>query len=179
MASFTQRLIGAARLDVATYEEIEADSSALGQAMLVVALSAVAAGIGGLGRHGIIGAVSYALAALAGWFLWAALTWLIGTKLLPEPETHADIGQLLRTTGFSAGPGLLRVVTFIPLLGWLVRIVAEIWMLVAMVVAVRQALDYRSTGRAVIVCIIGFVVNIAVVGIVAAVFGLKFGGIPH
>ena len=176
MASFTQRLVGAARLNVATYEEVEADTSALGQAMLVVVLSAVAAGIGGIGRQGIMGPISGALGALIGWYLWAVLTWFIGTKFLAEPQTQADIGQLLRTTGFSAGPGMIRILGFIPLLGWLIRAVAEVWMLVAMVIAVRQALDYKGTGRAVIVCVIGFLVNLAVVAAIMLLFGLHLPG---
>lgn len=177
MASFTQRMIGAARLDVSTYEEVEADSSALRQAMLVVVLSAVAAGIGGIGESGIKGPIAGALGALVGWYLWAALSWLIGTKLLPEPQTQADIGQLLRTTGFSASPGILRVLGFIPLLGGLIQLVAAVWMLVAMVVAVRQALDYKGTGRAVLVCVIGFAIYLAVAAAVALVFGLNLGAI--
>jgi hypothetical protein len=49
------------------------------------------------------------LAALLGWLIWAFLTWLIGTKLLPEASTEADIGQLMRTIGFASAPGILRV----------------------------------------------------------------------
>jgi hypothetical protein len=175
MASFTERLLGAARLNVATYEEVEADKSALPQAMLVVVIAAVAAGIGGIGGHGLRGPISGMIGALVGWYLWAVLTWLIGTKILPEPQTDADIGQLLRTTGFSAGPGILRILCFIPVLGWLIRVVAEIWMLVAMVIAVRQALDYQGTGRAIAVCAIGFVVNLAVVAAIALLLGVGLG----
>ena len=83
---------------------------------------------------------------IVGWFLWAVVTWLVGTKLLPEPGTSADLGQMLRTIGFSAAPGLLNVLGIIPLVGLVVWLVAAIWQLVAMVVAVRQALDYTSTG---------------------------------
>ena len=156
MASFVERVVGAARLDARTYEEVEADTTAMGQAMAVVAASALAAGVGSIG-NGATGAVGAVVGAVVGWFLWAVVTWLIGTKLLPEPGTSADLGQLLRTIGFSAAPGLLNVLGIIPLLGLIVALVAAIWQLVAMVVAVRQALDYRSTGRAVLVCFIGWV----------------------
>ena len=154
MASFTDRMIGAAKLDVHTYEEVEADTAAMGQSMTVVVLSSVAAGIGA--GQGMIGLVVGSLAALLGWFVWAFVTYLVGTKMLPEPQTEADVGQLLRTTGFSAAPGLLRVLGLIPALGMLATLAANIWMLVSMVVAVRQALDYRSTGRAGGVCLIGW-----------------------
>jgi len=156
MASFVERVVGAARLDARIYEEVEADTTAMGQAMAVVAASALAAGVGSIG-NGATGAVGAVVGAVVGWFLWAVVTWLIGTKLLPEPGTSADLGQLLRTIGFSAAPGLLNVLGIIPLLGLIVALVAAIWQLVAMVVAVRQALDYRSTGRAVLVCVIGWV----------------------
>jgi len=155
MASFVDRVVGAARLDAKVYEEIEADPSAMGQAMAVVAAAALAAGVGSIGG-GATGAVAAVVGGIVGWFLWAVVTWLIGTRLLPEPGTSADLGQMLRTIGFSAAPGLLNVLGIIPFLGVLVSFVAAVWQLVAMVVAVRQALDYRSTGRAVLVCVIGW-----------------------
>jgi len=159
MTSFTERLVGALRLDTRIYEEVEADPNAMGQAMGTVALAAIAAGIGSLRGPGPIASL---LGAFIGWFAWALLTFFIGTKLLPEPQTRADLGQLLRTTGFSAAPGILRVLGIVPVLGQLVVVVASIWQLVAMVVAVRQALDYSSTGRAVAVCLIGFLVYVAI-----------------
>lgn len=162
MASFGERLIGAAKLDVGTYEEVEADTSATPQAMGVVVLSSLAAGVGTYGEGGIKGMLFVTVAALIGWFIWAGLTYLIGTKMLPEPDTESDMGELLRTTGFSQTPGLLRVLAIIPFLGGLVSLIASVWMLVAFVIAVRQALDYKSTGRAVAVCLIGFAVYMAV-----------------
>ncbi len=172
MGNLLSRMIQAAKLDVTLYEEVEADSGAMGQAMGVVILSSVAAGIG-TGIHGGLGRVIFAtIAALIGWYLWAYLTYLIGTKLLPEPQTHADIGQLLRTTGFSSSPGLIRVLGIIPGLHGLVFFVASIWMLVAMVVAVRQALDYNGTLRALGVCAIGWVVLV----FIQILFFFIFGG---
>jgi hypothetical protein len=177
MASFTERMIRAAKLDVNLYEEVEADKNAMGQAMGAVILSSVAAGIGTIGTTGLKGLVLGTITALAAWFIWAFLTYFIGTRLLPEPQTKADYGELLRTIGFSSSPGVLRVVGIIPMLGVIVNFVVGIWMLVAMVIAVRQALDYKSTWRAVGVCIIGWIVQIA---IFALVFGLLggFGASP-
>jgi hypothetical protein len=171
MASFSERLMGAARLDVNTYEEVEADTTATGQALIVVVLSSIAAGIGSIGDVGVVGILGITVSALIGWFIWAGLTYLIGTKMLPEPQTESDMGELLRTIGFASSPGLLRVLGILPLLGGLVSLVASIWMLVAMVVAVRQALDYKSTGRAVAVCLIGFVVYMVAIFGMMAVFG--------
>jgi len=172
MASFTERMIGAAMLNVNTYEEVEADASATPQAMAVVALASVAAGIGTFGLGGVSGLIGGTVAALVGWLIWAGLTFLIGTKLLPEPQTRSDLGELLRTIGFASSPGILRCLGFIPLIGWLISLVASLWMLAAMVIAVRQALDYQSTGRAVAVCAIGFVANLIIAFLFASLFGI-------
>jgi len=131
------------------YEEVEADTGAMGQAMGVVVLSSVAAGIGSIARGGLGGVLMGTIAALIGWYIWAYLTYFIGTKLLPEPQTKANHGELLRTIGFSSSPGLIRVLGVIPGLAPLVFFASGIWMLVAMIIAVRQALDYTSTLRAV------------------------------
>ena len=166
------RMIRAARLDVNLYEEVEADKGALGQAMAVVVMSSVAAGIGALSQGGIGNIFLTTVMALIGWYVWAYLTYLIGTKLLPEPQTRADHGELLRTIGFSSSPGLIRVLAIIPGLSGLVSFVAAIWMLVAMVIAVRQALDYRSTPRAIGVCLIGWVIYFVFTVIMLAFFGV-------
>lgn len=149
-------MLRAALLDWELYEEVEADPSATRQAFAVVLLSAVAAGLGGLEHRGAPSIVGYTLIALAGWWIWAYVTYLIGTRLLPGPETQADVGQLLRTIGFSSAPGVLRVFALVPTVAGPVFLASTIWMLVAMVIAVRQALDYASTARAIAVCAVGF-----------------------
>lgn len=159
MAGFAERMVRAARLDVALYEEVEADKGAMGQATGVVVLSSLAAGVGAIGHVGTEGILWGTVAALISWYIWAFLTYIIGTKVLPEPQTRADMGELLRTIGFSTSPGLVRVVGIIPFLTPIVFLIAAIWMLVAMVIAVRQALDYKGTGRAVAVCVIGWIVQ--------------------
>ena len=137
----------------------------MGQAIAVVVLSSVAAGIGTVGTTGIKGLVLGTIVALVGWFIWAFLTYYIGTRLLSEPQTKADYGELLRTIGFSSSPGVLRVFGIIPMLGNILNFICGIWMLVAMVIAVRQALDYKSTWRAIGVCLIGWIVQTVIFGI--------------
>ena len=178
MASLTERMIGAAKLDAATYEEVEADTDATPQAMLVVVLASVAAGFGVLRAVGVGGLLMAALASLIGWYVWAFITYFVGTRLLPGPKTQADMGQLLRTIGFSASPGLIRVLGIIPGLYILVSFIASLWMLVTMVVAVRQALDYESTGRAVAVCLIGLIFNFVVLFVLSKLLGVPLGGAP-
>jgi hypothetical protein len=164
-------MIRAAKLDAQLYEEVEADRGAMREAMTVVVLSAVAAGIGNLANGGLLGIISGTIGALVGWYIWAFLTYFIGTRLLPEPDTKADHGELLRTIGFSSAPGLIRVFGIIPGLTTFVFAVAGGWMLVAMVIAVRQALDYKSTWRAIGVCVIGFVVQAFVLMGAVSIFG--------
>lgn len=160
--SLVDRMMRASKLDAQLYEEVEHDASTLPQAMLVVVIASVAAGLGNLGAVGPGGIIGLTLGALAGWLVWAALVYWIGVKLLPRPQTESDIGELLRTIGFSAAPGTIRIFGFVPALGPLIVVVGNLWMLVAMVVAVRQALDYEGTGRAVVVCIIGWLIEIVV-----------------
>ena len=172
MTRFNDRIFRAAKLDVSLYEEVEADKEALRQAMSVVVLSSIAAGLGSVERAGLSGILIGTITALIGWYIWAYLTYLIGAKLLPEARTKADPGELLRTIGFSSSPGLVRILGIIPGLTWVVFLIASIWMLAAMVVAVRQALDYQSTFRAVVVCIIGWIIQ----GLFLALLFSLFGG---
>ena len=180
MASFVERMIGAAKLDVNTYEEVEADTGATGQAFGVVVLASVANGVGAALSAGteagvpyLIGAsIGYTLLALVGWVVWAIVTYIVGAKILPEPQTQSNIPELLRTTGFAQAPGIARVLSGIPVIGWLVTFAVWVWMLIAFVIAVRQALDYKSTGRAVIVCAIGWVVNFVIVVVIGGIIVL-------
>ena len=154
------RMIGAARLDVRVYEEVEADTTATPQAMTVVLLVALASGIGALATGGLGGLISGVIFGLVSWAFWAYITYVIGTTLFRTPETEADWGQLARTTGFAQTPGVLRVFGLIPGIGLTIYFAASLWQLVAMVIAVRQALDYRSTWRALGVVAVGFIVLI-------------------
>jgi hypothetical protein len=172
MERLWERMIRAAKLDVSLYEEVEADKDALKQATVVVVMSSLAAGVGASG-HGGIGALIFgSISALAGWYVWSFLTYWIGTRFLPEPQTNADYGELLRSIGFSSSPGVIRVLGVVPGLTGLVFFVVSIWMLVAMVVAVRQALDYTGTPRAVAVCVIGWIVQVL---ILAVLYVMYFG----
>jgi hypothetical protein len=172
MAGIWDRMFRAAKLDVRLYEEVEADVGATAQAMIVVVLAALAAGIGSLGSGNALGIVTGTVVALVGWLVWAFLTYLIGTRLLPEPQTSADYGELLRAIGFASAPGLIRVLGIVPGLAAPLFLVGGIWMLVAMVIAVRQALDYTSTWRAVGVCLIGWLVQAVILMLAAPLIGL-------
>lgn len=170
---FLRRIIGAIALDVSTYEEVETDRGGTAQAVAVVVLSSLAAGLGarGFGAGDAAGIAFFSAVALVAWGAWALLTYEIGVRILPERQTRADIGELLRTTGFATAPGLLRVFGLLPGATVPVFIVTAVWMLAAMVVGVRQALDYTTTRRAVAVCVMGWVLAIVFVGGVGFFFG--------
>ncbi len=157
-SQYVNRIIRACKLDVNLYEEVEADKSATFQAAGVVVLSSLAAGVGALSL-GTSNFLMAPLLSLVSWFVWAYVVYFIGVKFFPEPTTEADHGQLLRTIGFSSAPGLIRVFGIFPNLMNIVFIVAALWMLVAMIIAVRQALDYKSTWRAFGVVVTGFLIQ--------------------
>ncbi len=150
--SIVDRMRGAALLDVATYEEVEHDTTATGQAAVVVALSAVAAAIGGAWRGGP-GLFTALVGYLAGWAVWSGVIYFVGTRLF---EGRATWGELLRTLGFAQAPGVLLVVAIVPFLGGLAQFAVGIWLLATMIVAVRQALDV-TTGKAVLTAVVGWV----------------------
>lgn len=150
--SMTDRMIGAAKLDIDVYEEVEADTTATGQAAGVVAIVALCSAIGGIGggAQGVFGGL---IAALVGWLLWAGVTYLIGDKLLGGTATW---GELLRTLGFAQAPGVLFLLGIVPMLGWLISLAVGLWILVTGIVAIRQALDF-GTGRAIATALLGFI----------------------
>ena len=158
MASFAERMTGAMKADVRTFEEIEADQTALPQAVAVIVIAGIASLIGNVFRVGIIGGFMFLIVNLIAYALWALVVVLIGTKVMPEPATKADFNEGFRVMGFTAAPGVFNVLAIIPFLGPLISFVIWIWMIVVGVVAVRQVLDYSNTGRAIIVCLIAGVI---------------------
>jgi len=147
------RMIRAARLDPRLYAEVVADETTIGQAASIVLLAAFAGGINYPGAPFLI-LFGGLLAALIGWVLFAYVIYLIGTKLLPEPQTKANFGALLRVMGFANAPGVVKLLGIVPELRALVFFVAMVWVLVATVTAVRHALSYKSSWRAIGVCAI-------------------------
>lgn len=151
--SLGERMKDAALLRTGVYEEVESDSTATGQAALVVGIVAIAMAIGGV-QEGAAGFIGGLVAVYVGWLLWSGVTYLIGDKLLGGTATW---GELLRTLGFAQSPGVLYVLGIIPFLGGIITFIVAIWILVAGIVAIRQALDV-STGRAIVTAVLGWLV---------------------
>lgn len=171
-AALTDRMIGAAKLDVPTYEAIEHDLDGTSQALIVVILAAVAGAIGSLRDVSVGGIVFGLLSAVLGWIIYSGMAYFVGTRLVPSSETSATPGELLRTLGFAQTPNLLAVFGFVPILGPLVALVGSIWTLVCSIVAIRQSLE-MSTGRAIVVAILAAIILIIVLSIIAAIIGVS------
>lgn len=165
--SMIERMVGAATLKVDTYEEVEHDETATSQAAIVVAIVAVASAIGGVGAGGT-GLIVGLLSAFAGWLIWSGITYLIGTALF---DGKATWGELLRTLGFAQSPGVLYIVGIIPILGGLAKLGIWIWLLVAGIIAIRQALDV-DTAKAILTALIGWGVYVIFGVLMAIFFGL-------
>ena len=168
-----QRIIGATLLNVKVYEEVEADKSATLQAMGVVVLSALGTGISLPGFLGLSVSISGLIviigSSLIGWALLAWITYMVGTRLFSTPETKADWGELARTLGFAQSPGILRLLGFVPVIGIIIYVMASIWIIVTTIVAIRQALDYTSTWRAISVALVSYVPYTLIMAIVGLI----------
>ena len=179
--SLVERLIGAALLKADVYEEIEADTTATPAAAVIVVLASVAAGIGAYGTSGLAGLAAGIASGLILWAAWAWLTYFIGTKMLPAPETSANWGELARTLAFAQAPRFLTALALVPAVGGLIALIAGIWGIAASLVAIRTALDYNSTWRAVGVFVLALVpliiISIAVLLGLAAIFGAEAVGL--
>ena len=148
--SLVARIAGAAMLDTTVYREVEHDASATGQAAGVVIMVSLAGMVGGAATTGV-GLVSGIVGALVGWLVWGGVAYWVGDELLGGT---ASWGELLRTLGFAQAPGILFVAAAVPFVGGLVEAVVGLWILVAVVVALREALDV-STGKAVLTGVLG------------------------
>ena len=177
-SSIFGRMVRASKLEVALYEEVEADPTMTKQAFLAVVLvsliSGIGTGISGLMAGGglwlLWGLLAGIATSLIGWLAWSFFTWLLGTTVFKGPETSATWGELLRTIGFAYSPGVLRFFAFIPILGGIISFAGLVWSLIAGIVAVRQALDF-STGRAIATCIVGWIIYMAIVAVVGILLG--------
>ena len=172
MTQFFLRFVGTLALNPAAYEDIEADTRSAMQSVIVVLAVTAAAGFAamGLGLVGVTGFVTGAIMMLGGWLLWVSLIATIGTTALAEPQTRSNARELLRTLGYAAAPGVFFAFAAMRAVAPLVIAVVSIWMIAAAVVAVRQALDYRSTGRAIALCALSWAVSAGLLIAIGLIF---------
>lgn len=171
--AFAESVLRAAKLDARFYEEVESDRGAIKEGLAVIILSGIAGGAGTwIPSSGFAGLLWGMLAAILGWIVWAFATYFIAVKVVAGPMSYSNTGELLRGIAFASAPGLIRILGVFPPLREIVFILALVWMLAAMVIAVRQALDYSSTAEAFFVCVIGWFVHIPVVLVILRIKGL-------
>lgn len=175
MIPFLKRFMGVLVLDSSTFEEIEADRHAAMQSVVVVLLVCLAGGFAalGLGLAGVAGFVVGAVVSLGAWLVWATMITAVGTVMLPEPKTRSNLREVLRVLGYAAAPGVFIAVAAMQSVATLVLTLVTVWMIAAAVIAVRQALDYRSTSRAVAVCVIAWLMSFGVFWAALMIFGTK------
>lgn len=157
--------MGVLVLDPVTFEDVEADRGAGGQAAAVVLLACIAGGVAAVGSSSMT-LVTFAIgmaATLGAWMVWALLITAIGTRLVPEPQTSSRPAELMRTMGFAAAPGVFLAFGAMRSAAPFAFALASIWMVAATVLAVKQALDYRSLGRAVVVCVVAWLVTFGII----------------
>ena len=167
--SLVERLVGAARLDRSTYEEVEHDRDATMQAAAVVLVTSAAAGIGAVSSDGTLALIGYSAAGLLGWAVYAWLTYFIGTRVFATAETSADWGELARTLGFASAPRLLLLLGLVPGLFGVVGLVVGIWVILTTITALKAALDF-GTWRAIGTGVLGLIAQGVVFAIVVAIF---------
>ncbi len=162
------RMVRTAMLDVQAYEEVERDRDATIQALLIVVLVALASAIGGGLAAGVSGVILGALTSIIGWLLFAGVSYWVGTTFFAGPQTRTSMGELLRATGFAQSPGVLRILGFIPIIGIIISLIVSVWVLIAVVIGVRQALDF-DTWRAVATSLIAWIIQVVLIIITFAI----------
>jgi len=183
MGNLADKMIRAARLDANFYVQVMNDPAAIRQALLVVLIYSSFAGIGaGLLTLPDVDAGQFVLnlfvglfSALVLWFVWSFVTYFIGTTLFKGPQTPwrviATYGELLRAIGFAATPGILLIFILIPLIGIFLSLAACVWMFIATVIAVREALDF-STWRSICTCFVSGILHLVFAILIILVLGV-------
>ena len=179
MSLFLIRLFRAAKLDAGLYEEVIADTGTMFQAMMAVFIYSAASAYGGFARGGVAGINFGMITTIIGWYIWAFSAYFVGRRFLPEAETEGNRKAVLRAMGFASAPGLIRLLGLIPNMAGTTLLIASVWMFVAAVVAIKQAMNYQSIYRAAGVCMIGWIISAISQGLIyvslLSVFGIPTG----
>jgi hypothetical protein len=178
MASFQDRIVGAAKAQPSTFAEVMADPSALTQAAVIVAVGAISGALGNLFRWGMIGGVTSVIlspvTSLIGWVVGGAVLWVVGTKVITGARTTTDLPQTLRTIGFAQVPMLAGILAVIPILGPLVSLVLALYAFYLALIATRELFGYPDLVKAFLAVLIAAVVMF-VTFMILAVMGLGAG----
>lgn len=174
--TFISRMIGACMLSAYTFEDVESDTSATTQALMVVLIVSFAGSFPLLLQGNVKYFAVMIFAGIIFWLTWALVTYTVGGTILKTLHTEANWGELLRTTGFAQTPGLFGLIGIIPILGQIIALPIMIWQIIAMVIGIKHALDYSSNLRAVGVVVLAFVpatiINLTILAILLGMLGI-------
>lgn len=171
LSATLQRVVRAATFDVKFYNEVKDTPSLTNEALLVVIGSTVLASLGAL-QGGFRGLLATLIAGIAGYYIWAWVTRLVGANFF---EGSGDMGQLLRTLGYASAPRALGLLGIIPCVGGIAMLISFLWTLATGILAVREGHSVDTT-KAIVISVIGWVIVVVVQIVLYAVFGI-FGAI--
>jgi hypothetical protein len=160
----TDRILGALRLQESTYEEVEADVKATGEAAFIIVGTSLVSGAVNGALTGVSSGFFGALGSFVGWAFYAWVAYIVGVKLFPGPQTKSSWGEIARTLGYANTARFLVVFELVPGLQAITRTVVGLWVLIATIVALRSALDI-GTGRAILVAIASAIGQLIIIAI--------------
>ncbi|MFH1414945.1 MAG: hypothetical protein ABIH89_02530 [Elusimicrobiota bacterium] len=157
MKQLIARILRVLKLEDELYREVESVPDAISEAVIIVIISSIAAGIGSLGKIGLTGIIIITLGSLVNWIIWAFLVYFIATNIIRGSRVYLSQGDFLRVVGFASAPGIIRILALLPGMYYIVHIIAHLWMIASMIVAVREVFMFEKTSGAVKVSIVGWV----------------------
>lgn len=160
------RALQAAQLRGALYRQLTDEPQEIFYALGIVALSGLALGLGLQSNPPVtlesappwMVIVFSAYTRLMGWFLYAGIVYLVGSKILGG---NAGFRHLLRGLGLTFGPGVLAVFGGIPVVGVAFIAVSALWIFPAALIAIKETQGFDWV-RAFICAALGWIVSIFV-----------------
>lgn len=135
-----QRMLAASLLRQEIYADLARDRHATGRAALIVALGALAAGIGAFGPwHSSLLQI---FAALIGWGAYLATIHVVGNWAMGG--RGASIVRLFQAVGLASSPALFFVFGAVPIYGPLFGLVVSLWVMIATAKALTPVLELRD-----------------------------------
>jgi len=155
-------------LESEVFPEIELDPKATGQAAIVVIVASILSGIGtGFGANSFVsGFLASLLFTIVSWYLWAAVTLFIGTRIY---DGQANMGEMLRVIGYAQAPRAFNFFAFIPIVGWVIPLLTLFWVLAASFMAIREGLDIE-VGPTIVTVAVSFILVLIGQGIINIFF---------
>tara|TARA_Y100000590_G_C15223851_1_gene827315 strand:- start:41 stop:577 length:537 start_codon:yes stop_codon:yes gene_type:complete len=98
------------------------------------------------------------ITSLMSWFVWAILIYVVGVKLFPEEDTSTSFKKILVTVGLAHAAGLFRFFVFLPSLVVPIVFFTQFWIFAALIVGIKEVLNFKSNFKSAGVILIVFLV---------------------